>query len=95
MNTSGDNIHWDMIRTAMASTAKYSVYPMQDLLGYGCDCRMNTPAVPYGNWQFRVRESNFNDGLADYLRMLTGIFGRLPLDPSEDEEEDDKEVAEK
>lgn len=95
MNTSGDNIHWDMIRTAMASTAKYSVYPMQDLLGYGCDCRMNTPAVPYGNWQFRVRESNFNDGLADYLRMLTGIFGRLPLDPSEDEEEEDKEVVEK
>ena len=78
MNTSGETIHWDMIRTALSSTAKYAIYPMQDLLGYGSEARMNTPSVAGGNWQFRVRPENFNDGLAEYLKKLTGIFGRLP-----------------
>lgn len=87
MNTSGETIHWDMIRTALSSVAKYAVFPMQDLLGYGCDCRMNTPSVASGNWQFRVRIENFNDGLAEYLKKLTGIFGRLPVANKEEEPE--------
>lgn len=89
MNTSGDTIHWDMIRTALSSIAKYAIFPMQDLLGYGCDCRMNTPAVASGNWQFRVRIENFNDGLATYLKKLTAIYGRLPLGKEEDSVEKD------
>lgn len=83
MNTSGETIHWDMIRTALGSIAKYAVYPMQDLLGYDSECRMNTPSVPGGNWQFRVRPENFNDGLAAYLKKLTGIYGRLPQQKTE------------
>lgn len=82
MNTSGETIHWDMIRTALGSIAKYAIYPMQDLLGYDSSCRMNTPSVASGNWQFRVRPENFNDGLAEYLRKLTGVFGRLPAKPT-------------
>lgn len=78
MNTSGDTIHWDMIRTALGSVAKAAIYPMQDLLGYDNKARMNTPSVASGNWQFRVRVENFNDGLAAYLRKLTGVYGRLP-----------------
>ena len=78
MNTSGNTIHWDMIRTAMSTTARYAIYPMQDLLGYDSSQRMNTPSVASGNWQFRVRPENFNDGLAAYLKKLTGIYARLP-----------------
>ena len=55
LNTDGNNIHWDMIRCAMSSIAQYAIYPMQDLLGFGSDCRMNTPSTPSGNWTFRVR----------------------------------------
>jgi 4-alpha-glucanotransferase len=60
---------------------------MQDLLGFGSECRMNTPSVPAGNWQFRVRPEHFNDGLAGYLKKLTGIFGRLPLAKAPETEE--------
>jgi len=88
LNCSGDNIHWDMIRCCLGSVAKYAVYPMQDVLGYGSDCRMNTPSVASGNWQFRVREENFNDGLAEYLKMLAGVYGRLPLSEEKEEEEE-------
>lgn len=95
MNTSGDTIHWDMIRTALGSIAKYAIYPMQDLLGFGSECRMNTPSVPAGNWQFRVRPEHFNDGLAGYLKKLTGIFGRLPLAKApETEEPEEADTAE-
>ncbi|MGN0299275.1 MAG: 4-alpha-glucanotransferase [Lachnospiraceae bacterium] len=94
MNSDGSNIAWDMIRTALSTTAKYALYPMQDLLGYGSDCRMNTPSLSSGNWQFRVRKENFNDGLAGYLRMLTGLFGRLPQTADEDDEDDEENKME-
>lgn len=84
MNTDGNNIHWDMIRTALGSIARYAIFPMQDLLGYGGDCRMNTPSVASGNWTFRVRIENFNDGLAAYLHKLTKLYGRLPVETAED-----------
>ncbi|MBR6896862.1 MAG: 4-alpha-glucanotransferase [Lachnospiraceae bacterium] len=92
MNCDGENIHWDMIRTALASVAKYAVYPIQDVLGYGSDCRMNTPSVASGNWMFRVREENFNDGLADYLLKLATVYGRIPVVEKEEETEEGAEA---
>ena len=44
LNTDGNIIHYDMIRAAMGSIARYAIYPVQDLLGFGSDCRMNTPS---------------------------------------------------
>ncbi|MGN0299705.1 MAG: 4-alpha-glucanotransferase [Lachnospiraceae bacterium] len=77
MNTDGANIHFDFIRTAMSSIAAYSIFPIQDLLGFGSDCRMNTPSVAAGNWQFRFRPYYLSDGLAKYLFSLTELYGRL------------------
>ena len=72
-----------MIRCAMGSIAQYAIYPMQDLLGFGSDCRMNTPSTPSGNWTFRVRGEHFNSGLASYLKTMTELFGRCPEDVDE------------
>ena len=77
MNTDGRMIHWDFIRTALSSVAQYAVYPIQDLLGYGSDCRMNTPSVPSGNWQFRFRAEMLSFDLAKRLREYTELYGRL------------------
>ena len=90
LNTDGNNIHWDMIRCAMSSIAQYAIYPMQDLLGFGSDCRMNTPSTPSGNWTFRVRGEHFNSGLAAYLKTMTKLFGRYTeeADPSDVESTD-------
>lgn len=76
MNTNGNAIHWDFIRTAMGSIAKYCIFPIQDILGFGNDCRMNTPSVAAGNWAFRYRPEYLSDGLAHYLKSLTELYGR-------------------
>lgn len=76
MNTDGATVHIDFIRTAMSSIAKYCVFPLQDLCGFGNDCRMNIPSVPDGNWQFRYRKDQLDDGLATFLRTMTELYGR-------------------
>ncbi len=80
MNTDGSRIHMDFIRTAMASIARYAVFPIQDLLGFGNDCRMNTPSVAGGNWTFRYRKECLTDELAAELRAMTELYGRCGVD---------------
>ena len=43
-----------IIKTIMRSHAAITVFPIQDLLGYGGDTRMNRPGRPEGNWAFRI-----------------------------------------
>ncbi len=71
--------HRQMIYLAHSSTANLSILPIQDLLGFGNDCRMNTPGTPKGNWQWRCAPRFLTDELADQLKESTRIFGRLPI----------------
>lgn len=52
--------------------------PLQDVLGLGSESRMNTPGTtgPH-NWSWRVREEQLRPELAERLRTLTEIYGRL------------------
>ena len=48
----GSEIHWDFIRTVMASVADTAIFPLQDVLGAGTD-RMNLPGPPVQRkWRF-------------------------------------------
>ncbi len=76
MNSDGHQIHWDFIRAALSSTARYAIIPLQDLFGYGSDCRMNTPSVAAGNWSWRYRQEVLTPELADYFRKTCEIYGR-------------------
>lgn len=87
MNSDGGRVHMDFIKTAMASIAKYAIFPIQDLLGFGNDCRMNIPSVAGGNWTFRYRRECLTDELAKELRAMTELFGRLAENFEEDREE--------
>lgn len=44
----------DIIRTLFASSAGLVILPIQDVLGYGSDTRMNRPGTAKGNWLYRV-----------------------------------------
>jgi 4-alpha-glucanotransferase len=68
--------HWDMIFCAMISPAKLAILPMQDVLGFGNDCRMNTPSTHNGNWQWRCAERFITPGLADWLLHQVTRYGR-------------------
>ncbi len=51
-----------IIRAVFASHAQLVILPVQDLLGYGCDTRLNIPGKPTGNWQYRITKEQL-DGL--------------------------------
>lgn len=76
MNCDGGSIHWDFIRTALGSTARYAVFPLQDLFGYGSDCRMNTPGVAAGNWAWRYESGKLTPELARSLKIICEVYGR-------------------
>ena len=76
MSCDGSNIHWDFMRTAISSTARYAIFPMQDVLGYGSDCRMNQPGVAGGNWSWRFHKNVLTDDLAQALRSTCEVYGR-------------------
>jgi 4-alpha-glucanotransferase len=73
-------IHRDLIYLAMSSTAVVSMFPLQDILGFGSDCRMNIPGTNnYGNWTWRCSEEFLTADISTWLRELTELFGRAPV----------------
>ncbi|HSQ34426.1 MAG TPA: 4-alpha-glucanotransferase [Candidatus Binatia bacterium] len=73
-----DEFHWQFIRLAMQSIACLAVFPVQDVLGYGERFRMNTPGQGAGNWNWKLTPGALTPELAQRLRKLTGLYGRLP-----------------
>jgi 4-alpha-glucanotransferase len=61
---------WPLIRAAEASVAQMAVVPAQDLLELGSEARMNTPAVPAGNWSWRAPEASWKPELAARLAAV-------------------------
>ncbi|MBC7237574.1 MAG: 4-alpha-glucanotransferase, partial [Chloroflexi bacterium] len=71
------HIHWTLIRLAMTSVADMAIFPLQDVLGLGSEARLNVPGRPHGNWAWRFRGGDLRPELADTLRELARISGRL------------------
>ena len=72
------SFHTDLLYLAMSAPSRLAVFPMQDILGFGNDCRMNTPGQGTGNWVWRLPPEHLNANLASWLKDLTSFFGRLP-----------------
>ena len=60
----------------LASHAGTVIFPIQDLLGYGADTRMNTPDVADGNWQIRFTREQIDSIDRGRLRYLNYLYGR-------------------
>jgi 4-alpha-glucanotransferase len=72
----GRDIPWAMIRAVTASAAEYAVFPMQDLLGLGSECRMNTPSTCGNqNWSWRLGDIP-SPSLAERLGSLISLYSR-------------------
>ena len=76
MNTNGNSIHWDFLRTCLGTIADYAIIPMQDILGLGEEGRMNVPGVAENNWAWRYRKEDISEGLAEGLKETTQLYGR-------------------
>ena len=79
--TSGSEIHWDMIRLALASVSHTAVVPLQDILGLDGRARMNFPGKPSGNWRWRYTEGQISGEMKSRLKDLTRLYGRLKENP--------------
>jgi len=64
------------MRVLFMTSSSLAIVPIQDLLGYGQDTRINTPGVPSGNWRFRIREGVLRDIDSGFYRQLHKIYER-------------------
>ena len=67
---------WPLIRALHASVAELTIVPAQDLLELDSSARMNTPAVPSGNWSWRAPAGSFTPALAERLAALVAVTDR-------------------
>jgi 4-alpha-glucanotransferase len=72
-----NTIAGQLVRSAMMSVALTVVIPLQDFLELGAEARMNTPSVPFGNWEWRVAAEQLTPDLAGRIADLTRVYGRI------------------
>ncbi len=65
-----------MLRTLWQSAAGLVIVPVQDLLGYGADTRLNTPGRADGNWKFRITREQIDSIDKGKFRRLNRIYYR-------------------
>ncbi len=74
----GGQINWDLIRLSFSSIADLAITPLQDVLGFGEDCRMNTPSTCNGNWRWRIAPEFLTDDICNRLADETTFYRRAP-----------------
>ncbi len=65
-----------IIRTIMGSNAGLCIFPVQDLLGYGNDTRLNVPGRAEGNWMYRITKEQLNYIDTAEYKYYNSIYGR-------------------
>jgi len=78
LDDNAGTFHRELIYLALSSPANLAILPMQDVLGFGNDCRMNTPGTTSGNWQWRLADQFLSADIALWLREQMALFGRIP-----------------
>lgn len=73
---------WDcsydaLIRTMLASHAGLVILPIQDVLHYGSDTRMNIPGKPEGNWRYRITKEQLDGIDRGYYKRLNALYARV------------------
>jgi 4-alpha-glucanotransferase len=76
LGTDGQEMHWVLIRAALASVANTVLIPLQDVLGLGSEARMNLPGRQSGNWGFRFTWDQLTAPLTARLHELTTTYER-------------------
>ena len=65
-----------IIRQMLSSSAGLTIFPIQDLLKYGADTRLNTPGVSSNNWAFRITKTAIDGIDTSNLNRINKLYGR-------------------
>lgn len=66
-----------IIKTLLSSHARLAIFPLQDLLGYGADARINTPGRAEDNWHFRLSSEDISSLDLSRFFPLNRLYGRI------------------
>ena len=69
-------VYWHFIRLALGSVARWSIFPLQDILGLGSESRMNLPGTSRNNWEWRFTNERLTPGIRKRLAELTRLYDR-------------------
>ncbi len=64
-------------RHLLSSHAAKVIFPIQDILGFGCDTRMNTPGVASGNWAYRITKEQLYTINKSELNSINKLYFRI------------------
>ncbi|MDD4689715.1 MAG: 4-alpha-glucanotransferase [Eubacteriales bacterium] len=72
---------WDsactsIIKKIISSSAGLTIFPIQDILGYGSDTRLNIPGKSGGNWQFRITKDQLDEIDTELYNNLNILYRR-------------------
>jgi 4-alpha-glucanotransferase len=65
-----------IIKTMLASSADTVIMPIQDLLVYGNDTRMNTPGKAENNWRYRITKEQLYSIDMQKFNKLNKLYSR-------------------
>ena len=71
-----DKCYDDIIRTVLSSHADTVILPIQDILHYGKDTRLNVPGKAKGNWSYRLTKEQLALVDCSKYRELNARYGR-------------------
>ncbi len=71
------DIPWEFIKAAYSSVSETAIIPMQDILSFGGEARMNMPSTLGGNWEWRMKAGAFSKAKQKRLLDLAKLYGRL------------------
>jgi 4-alpha-glucanotransferase len=72
----GDDIVFELIRTAYRSVCDLAIIPMQDILNLGGEARMNFPGKLGGNWTWRFTWDMVPYGTAERYKEIAVLYER-------------------
>jgi len=79
-----DEIHWEIINYAFASSSNIVIIPIQDIYGEGSIARFNTPGtLSSNNWSWRFRDKEVSQSLKNKLAELTEVHNRINFKSSD------------
>ena len=71
------SLHKSFIALAMRSVSRMCIIPIQDYLGLGNDCRINTPSTIGTNWRWRATEAQLSEELQQEMLETALRYGRM------------------
>lgn len=73
----GDDYCLEIIRSLMMSVADLSIFELQDFLELGNEARINVPGFVGNNWKWRLNKKMVTDELAERIRNMGKLYGRI------------------